>query len=139
MNQEECVATASAAEVSRASVGTVHRTEPGVDRLSAETTNPAPGAEKRQSSVSPADTTSKTKRGRRPAAAKTDAATRVRFFLLTRECIENGKITLADEMKSEDEALVSSLVQGVPFVRVETWMATAQKQAGVVVIEKRPQ
>lgn len=135
------MATAPTTEVgSRVPLGIVNRPDPATDRTTTETANPAIATEKRPAGISPASGTTKTGRGRRGAAAKADSgATRVRFFLLTKECIENGKIALADEVKSEDDALVASLVQGVPFVRIETWIASAQKHAGSMVIEKRSQ
>ena len=132
------MATVPTTEVgNRMPLGPIHRPEPGADRAGTEPTSTAGSAEKRPPASGPAAPAPKTGRGRRAAAAKADTATRVRFFLLTKECAENGKVTLADEVKSEDEALVASLIQGVPFVRIETWAAAAQKQAGSMVIEKR--
>ncbi len=82
----------------------------------------------------------RSKRGRKPAAERGSGTMRVRFFLLGKESArENGKLVLGEEFENEDKALVHSLVEGVPFLRVETWMATPQKKGNVMVIEKRPQ
>ena len=82
----------------------------------------------------------RSKRGRKPAGERGSGTTRVRFFLLGKESArENGKLVLGEEFENEDKALVHSLVEGVPFLRVETWMATPQKKGNVMVIEKRPQ
>ena len=80
------------------------------------------------------------KRGRKPAAERGSGTMRVRYFLLGKDpARENGKLALGEEFENEDKALVHSLVEGVPFLRVETWMATPQKKGNVMVIEKRPQ
>ena len=83
----------------------------------------------------------RSKRGRKPAArARRAGRSRVRYFLLGKDSArENGKLVLGEEFENEDKALVHSLVEGVPFLRVETWMATPQKKGNVMVIEKRPQ
>ena len=82
----------------------------------------------------------RSKRGRKPAAERGSGTMRVHFFLLGKESArENGKLVLGEEFENEDKALVHSLVEGVPFLRVETWMATPQKKGNVMVIEKRPQ
>ncbi len=82
----------------------------------------------------------RSKRGRKPAAERGSGTMRVRFFLLGKESArENGKLVLGEEFENEDKALVHSLVEGVPFLRIETWMATPQKKGNVMVIEKRPQ
>ena len=82
----------------------------------------------------------RSKRGRKPAAERGSGTMRVRFFLLGKESArENGKLVLGEEFENEDKALVHSLVEGVPFLRVETWMATPQKEGNVMVIEKRAQ
>ena len=82
----------------------------------------------------------RSKRGRKPAAERGSGPMRVRFFLLGKESArENGKLVLGEEFENEDKALVHSLVENVPFLRIETWMATPQKKGNVMVIEKRPQ
>ena len=82
----------------------------------------------------------RSKRGRKPAAERGNGSLRVRYFLLGKDpARENGKLVLGEEFENEDKALVHSLVEGVPFLRVETWMATPQKKGNVMVIEKRPQ
>jgi len=82
----------------------------------------------------------RSKRGRKPAAERGSGTMRVRFFLLGKESArENGKLVLGEEFENEDKALVHSLVENVPFLRIETWMATPQKKGNVMVIEKRPQ
>ena len=82
----------------------------------------------------------RSKRGRKPAAERGSGTMRVRFFLLGKESArENGKLVLGEEFENEDKALVHSLVENVPFLRIETWMATPQKKGNVIVIEKRPQ
>jgi hypothetical protein len=82
----------------------------------------------------------RSKRGRKPAGERGSGTMRVRFFLLGKDSArENGKLVLGEEFENEDKALVHSLVEGVPFLRVETWMATPQKKGNVMVIEKRPQ
>ena len=82
----------------------------------------------------------RSKRGRKPAAERGSGTMRVRFFLLGKEAArENGKLVLGEEFENEDKALVHSLVENVPFLRIETWMATPQKKGNVMVIEKRPQ
>ena len=82
----------------------------------------------------------RSKRGRKPAAERGNGSLRVRYFLLGKDSArENGKLVLGEEFENEDKALVHSLVEGVPFLRVETWMATPQKKGNVMVIEKRPQ
>jgi hypothetical protein len=80
------------------------------------------------------------KRGRKPAGERGNGSLRVRYFLLAKDSAgENGKLVLGEEFENEDKALVHSLVGGVPFLRVETWIATPQKKGNVMVIEKRPQ
>ena len=82
----------------------------------------------------------RSKRGRKPATERGIGTMRVRYFLLGKESArENGKLVLGEEFENEDKALVHSLVEGVPFLRIETWMATPQKKGNVMVIEKRPQ
>jgi hypothetical protein len=79
-----------------------------------------------------------TRRPRRAAERAGSASGRVRFFLLGKESgREDSKVVLGEECESEDKALVASLVQGVPFLRIETWIASAQKQGKSMVIEKR--
>ena len=87
-----------------------------------------------------APATEKRKRGRRPASERGNSALRVRYFLLAKsDSPGNEKLALGEEFEDEDKALVHSLVQGVPFLRVETWIATPQKRGNAMVIEKRPQ
>ena len=82
----------------------------------------------------------RSKRGRKPAAERGSGTMRVRYFLLGKDSArENGRLVLGEEFENEDKALVHSLVEGVPFLRVETWMATPQKKGNAMVIEKRPQ
>ena len=82
----------------------------------------------------------RSKRGRKPAAERGTSSLRVRYFLLAKDpARDSGKLVLGEEFENEDKALVHSLVEGVPFLRVETWIATPQKKGNVMVIEKRPQ
>ena len=134
------MATVSTTEVeNKETVGLVNRPEPSMDRQTMETTTSAAATGKRQAVNVPTSGVTRVGRGRRGSAKADNAATRVRFFLLTKECVDNGTIMLADEVESEEDALVASLVQGVPFVRIETWIAAAQKRADAMVIERRPQ
>ena len=82
----------------------------------------------------------RSKRGRKPAAERAGATLRVRYFLVAKDpSRENEKLVLGEELENEDKALVHSLVEGVPFLRVETWIAMPQKRGNAMVIEKRPQ
>jgi hypothetical protein len=79
------------------------------------------------------------KRGRKPASEKANGVTKARYFLLAKSSgQENGKLVLGEEFESEDKALVRSLVDGIPFLRVETYIASTQKKGASIVIEKRP-
>ena len=79
------------------------------------------------------------KRGRKPASEKANGVAKARYFLLAKSAgQESGKLLLGEEFESEDKALVRSLVDGVPFLRVETYIATPQKKGASIVIEKRP-
>ena len=72
----------------------------------------------------------------------TEKARRVIFFAryeasqFGSPCIETEHLLLG--LLREDKALVRSLVDGVPFLRIETFTATTQKKGASVVIEKRP-
>ena len=79
------------------------------------------------------------KRGRKPASEKTNGLAKARYFLLAKSTgQDSGKLALGEEFESEDKALVRSLVDGVPFLRIETYIATPQKKGSSIVIEKRP-
>jgi hypothetical protein len=81
----------------------------------------------------------KGKRGRKPASEKVNGVAKARYFLLAKSAgQESGKLALGEEFESEDKALVRSLVDGVPFLRIETYIATPQKKGASMVIEKRP-
>jgi hypothetical protein len=81
----------------------------------------------------------KGKRGRKPASEKANGVTKARYFLLAKSSgQESGKLVLGEEFESEDKALVRSLVDGIPFLRVETYIASTQKKGTSIVIEKRP-
>jgi hypothetical protein len=80
------------------------------------------------------------KRGRKPASEKASGLAKARYFLLAKNAgQDSGKLVLGEEFESEDKALVRSLVDGVPFLRIETYVATPQKKGASIVIEKRPQ
>ncbi len=80
----------------------------------------------------------KGKRGRKPASEKANGVTKARYFLLAKSSgQESGKLVLGEEFESEDKALVRSLVDGIPFLRVETYIASTQKKGASIVIEKR--
>ena len=110
------------ADANKGNVGVLERQEAAVQ--------PETSSERRSGAV---------RRPRRAAAERAGSASgRVRFFLLAKESgREDSKIVLGEECESEDKALVASLVQGVPFLRIETWIAGAQKQGKSMVIEKR--
>ena len=79
------------------------------------------------------------KRGRKPASEKANGVTKARYFLLAVSSgQDSGMLALGEEFESEDKALVRSLVDGVPFLRVETYVASTQKKGASIVIEKRP-
>ena len=79
------------------------------------------------------------KRGRKPASEKVNGVAKPRYFLLAKSSGQDaGTLALGEEFESEDKALIRSLVDGVPFLRVETFTATTQKKGASVVIEKRP-
>ncbi len=79
------------------------------------------------------------KRGLKPASEKATVVARARYFLLAKSSGQDaGTLALGEEFESEDKALIRSLVDGVPFLRVETFTATTQKKGASVVIEKRP-
>lgn len=81
----------------------------------------------------------KGKRGRKPASEKANGLTKARYFLLAKSSDqESDKLVLGEEFESEDKALVRSLVDGIPFLRVETYIASTQKKGASIVIEKRP-
>jgi len=81
----------------------------------------------------------KGKRGRKPASEKANGLAKARYFLLANSVgQESGKLALGEEFESEDKALVRSLVDGIPFLRVETYIASTQKKGASIVIEKRP-
>lgn len=81
----------------------------------------------------------KNKRGRKPAAEKANDVAKARYFLLAKSSGQDaGMLELGEEFESEDKALVRSLVDGVPFLRIETYIATPQKKGSLIVIEKRP-
>ncbi len=80
----------------------------------------------------------KGKRGRKPASEKATGVAKARYFLLAKSSgQESGKLVLGEEFESEDKALVRSLVDGIPFLRVETYIASTQKKGASIVIEKR--
>ena len=82
----------------------------------------------------------KGKRGRKPASEKANGVAKARYFLLAKTAGQDaGTLALGEEFESEDKALVRSLVDGVPFLRVETYIASTQKKGASIVIEKRPQ
>ena len=82
----------------------------------------------------------RSKRGRKPASEKANGLAKPRYFLLAKSAGQDpGKMALGEEFESEDKALVRSLVDGVPFLRIETYIATPQKKGASIVIEKRPQ
>jgi len=79
------------------------------------------------------------KRGRKPASERANGLAKARYFLLAKSAgQDSGKLALGEEFESEDKALVRSLVDGVPFLRIETYIATPQKKGSSIVIEKRP-
>ena len=79
------------------------------------------------------------KRGRKPAGEKANGVVKARYFLLAKSAGQDaGTLALGEEFESEDKALIRSLVDGVPFLRVETFTATTQKKGASIVIEKRP-
>jgi hypothetical protein len=81
----------------------------------------------------------RSKRGRKPASEKANGLAKARYFLLAKNAgQDSGKLALGEEFESEDKALVRSLVDGVPFLRIETYIATPQKKGPSIVIEKRP-
>jgi len=81
----------------------------------------------------------KGKRGRKPASEKANSVTKARYFLLAKSSGQDaGMLALGEEFESEDKALVRSLVDGIPFLRVETYIASTQKKGTSIVIEKRP-
>ena len=81
----------------------------------------------------------KGKRGRKPASEKANGVAKARYFLLAKTAGQDaGTLALGEEFESEDKALVRSLVDGVPFLRVETYIASTQKKGSSIVIEKRP-
>ena len=81
----------------------------------------------------------RSKRGRKPASEKANGVAKPRYFLLAKGSgQESGKLALGEEFESEDKVLVQSLVDGVPFLRIETYIATPQKKGSSIVIEKRP-
>ena len=81
----------------------------------------------------------RSKRGRKPASEKANGLAKARYFLLAKSVgQESGKLALGEEFESEDKALVRSLVDGIPFLRVETYIASTQKKGTSIVIEKRP-
>jgi hypothetical protein len=81
----------------------------------------------------------KNKRVRKPASEKANGVPKPRYFLLAKSAGQDaGTLALGEEFESEDKALVRSLVDGVPFLRIETYVATPQKKGASIVIEKRP-
>ena len=81
----------------------------------------------------------RSKRRRKPASEKANGLAKARYFLLAKIAgQDSGKLALGEEFESEDKALVRSLVDGVPFLRIETYIATPQKKGPSIVIEKRP-
>jgi hypothetical protein len=81
----------------------------------------------------------KGKRGRKPASEKANGVPKARYFLLAKSAGHDaGTLALGEEFESEDKALVRSLVDGVPFLRIETYIASTQKKGTSIVIEKRP-
>ena len=81
----------------------------------------------------------RSKRGRKPATEKANGCAKPRYFLLAKSAGQDSdKLALGEEFESEDKALVRSLVDGVPFLRIETYIATPQKKGASIVIEKRP-
>ncbi len=81
----------------------------------------------------------RSKRGRKPGSEKANGVAKARYFLLAKSSgQESGKLVLGEEFESEDKALVRSLVDGIPFLRVETYIASTQKKGASIVIEKRP-
>ena len=82
------------------------------------------------------------KRGRRGRRSKAEeqSGTKCRFFLQAKPS-NDGEETLAlgEEMESEQQALVESLRREVPFLRVESWTAYAERQGADMVIRKRAQ
>ncbi len=96
-------------------------------------------APEKRAGTSPAMSGNAGKRTRRTATER-GATGRIRYFLLTKEAArDSGKLVLGEEFETEDKALVASLIQGLPYLRIETWMANAQKQGKAMVIERRPQ
>ena len=103
-------------------------TKGNVAVLDAPIAEPAPGTGEKRN-----------KRGRKPASEKANGVTKARYFLLAKSAgQEGGKLVLGEEFESEDKALVRSLVDGIPFLRVETYIASTQKKGASIVIEKRP-
>ena len=103
-------------------------TKSNVAVLDAPTAEPVNGAGEKKS-----------KRGRKPASEKANGIAKARYFLLAKSTGQDSeKLVLGEEFESEDKALVRSLVDGVPFLRVETYVATPQKKGASIVIEKRP-
>ena len=78
-------------------------------------------------------------RGRKPASEKANGVVKARYFLLAKSAGQDaGTLALGEEFESEDKALVRSLVDGIPFLRVETYIASTQKKGMSIVIERRP-
>ena len=81
----------------------------------------------------------RSKRGRKPASEKANGLAKARYFLLAKSSGQDAvALALGEEFESEDKALVRSLVDGIPFLRVETYIASTQKKGTSIVIEKRP-
>ena len=85
----------------------------------------------------PAKTTTKPRRGRRPAGEGEQGSTQVLFFLGEKNSDGQGLI-LDQKFDSEGLAMVEALKRDVSFYRVEVWKSRAIVKDGAVEIKKEP-
>lgn len=73
----------------------------------------------------------KTKR----TAGQTKASTGARFFLAAGDAAKPDSLpTLGEEFPDADKALVASFQKNLPFYRVETWKAHAERKGRYIVL-----